>query len=91
MSPVLEFQNIVRCYRGVPVLNGVSFAMGEGDVVGLLGRIGAAKTTLIRIDMGMLYPHAGSVRVFGVSPTEDPVAVEKRIGYVAQEQVLPLG
>ena len=38
MSPVLEFENITRSYKkGVPVLNGVSFAMGEGEVVGLLG------------------------------------------------------
>jgi ABC-2 type transport system ATP-binding protein len=92
VTPVLEFQNIVRSYKkGVPVLNGVSFAIGEGEVVGLLGRNGAGKTTLIRIAMGMLYPHSGSVRLFGVSPTEDPVAVKKRIGYVAEDQVLPAG
>ena len=41
--------------------------------------------------MGLLYPHSGSVRVFGVSPTDDPVAVKKRIGYVAEDQVLPGG
>jgi ABC-2 type transport system ATP-binding protein len=90
--PVLEFENIARSYKkGTPVLNGVSFAIGEGEVVGLLGRNGAGKTTLIRIAMGMLYPHSGSARVFGVSPTEDPVAVKKRIGYVAEDQVLPGG
>lgn len=92
MNPVLDFQNIARSYtRGVPVLNGVSFAMEAGEVVGLLGRNGAGKTTLIRIAMGMLFPHAGSVRVFGLSPTEDPVAVKRRIGYVAEDQVLPPG
>ena len=58
-------------------------------MVGLLGRNGAGKTTLIRIAMGMLYPHGGSVRVFGLSPIEDPVAVKKRVGYVAEDQVLP--
>ena len=92
MTPVLEFRDIVRAFKkGAPVLNGVSFSMRPGEVVGLLGRNGAGKTTLIQIAMGMLFPHAGSVRVFGLSPTDDPVAVKKRIGYVAEEQVLPAG
>src|SRR5580700_3303539 len=92
MTPVLEFREIVRAFKkGAPVLNGVSFSMRPGEVVGLLGRNGAGKTTLIQIAMGMLFPHAGSVRVFGLSPIDEPVAVKKRIGYVAEEQVLPTG
>jgi ABC-2 type transport system ATP-binding protein len=90
MTSILEFDGISRSYqKGTPVLDGVSFSMAEGEVVGLLGRNGAGKTTLIRIAMGMLFPHRGSVRVFGLSPTEDPVAVKKRIGYVAEDEVLP--
>lgn len=90
MTSILEFTNISREYkRGVPVLDGVSFSIAPGEVVGLLGRNGAGKTTLIRIAMGMLYPHGGLVRVFGLSPTEDPVAVKKRVGYVAEDQVFP--
>ncbi len=90
MTSILEFENISRSYKkGVPVLDGVTFSIAPGDVVGLLGRNGAGKTTLIRIAMGMLYPHGGSVRVFGLSPTEDPVAVKKRVGYVAEDQVFP--
>lgn len=92
MTPILEFLDVVRSYKkGQPVLSGVSFSMIEGEVVGLLGRNGAGKTTLIRIAMGMLYPHGGAVRVFGMSPTEDPVAVKKRVGYVAEDQILPAG
>jgi ABC-2 type transport system ATP-binding protein len=90
MSPILEFDGIARSYKkGVPVLDGVTFSLEPGEVVGLLGRNGAGKTTLIRIAMGMLHPQAGSVRVFGLSPFEDPVAVKKRIGYAAEDQVLP--
>jgi ABC-2 type transport system ATP-binding protein len=90
VSTVLEFDKIERSYvRNVPVLNGVSFALSEGEVVGLLGRNGSGKTTLIHIGMGMLNPHGGSVRVFGLSPSQDAVAIKKRIGYVAEDQVLP--
>jgi ABC-2 type transport system ATP-binding protein len=92
VSPILEFENIVRAYKkGLPVLNGVSFSLAEGEVVGLLGRNGAGKTTLIRIAMGLLYPQEGRVRVFGLSPTDDPVAVKQRIGYVSEDQILPPG
>jgi ABC-2 type transport system ATP-binding protein len=90
MTPILEFRDIARSFRkGVPVLDGVSFAVNAEEVVGLLGRNGAGKTTLIQIAMGMLFPHAGSVRVFGLSPIDEPVAVKRRIGYVAESQVLP--
>ena len=90
MTPVLEFLDIAKSYKtNLPVLDGVTFSVNEGEVVGLLGRNGAGKTTLIRIAMGMLYPHRGSVRVFGRSPTKDPVAVKKRIGYVAEDQTFP--
>jgi ABC-2 type transport system ATP-binding protein len=90
MTRVLELDNVVRAYKkGVPVLNGVSLSIAEGEVACLLGRNGAGKTTLIRIAMGMLYPDQGAVRVFGLSPTLDPVAVKKRVGYVSEEQILP--
>jgi len=92
LNRILEFDHVSRAYKkGVPVLNGVSFSMEPGEVAGLVGRNGTGKTTLLRIAMGVLVPHEGRVRVFGLSPTEDPVAVKRRIGYVAEDQVLPGG
>ncbi|HEY4364714.1 MAG TPA: ABC transporter ATP-binding protein [Bryobacteraceae bacterium] len=92
MNPILEFDHVTRAYKkGVPVLDGVSFALAEGEVAGLVGRNGAGKSTLLRIAMGMLVPQQGRVRVFGLSPIDDPVEVKKRIGYVAEDQVLPAG
>jgi ABC-2 type transport system ATP-binding protein len=90
MKGILEFADVSRSYKkGTPVLDGVTFGMAPGEVVALLGRNGAGKTTLIRIAMGTLFPHRGSVRVFGLSPTDDPVGVKRRVGYVAEDQVLP--
>ena len=90
MSAVLEFDKVERSYKkGVPVLTGVTFPVEPGEVVGLLGRNGSGKTTLIRIAMGMLHPQAGLVRVFGLSPFEHAVEVKRRIGYAAEDQVLP--
>jgi ABC-2 type transport system ATP-binding protein len=90
VTAILEFDNVVRSYgKSPPVLNGVSFSLGNEEVVGLLGRNGAGKTTLVNIAMGMLFPQTGTARVFGMSPTVDPVAIKMRIGYVAEDQVLP--
>jgi ABC-2 type transport system ATP-binding protein len=92
MTPVLEFLNVSRSYKkGVPVLTGVSFSLNESEIAGLLGRNAAGKTTLIHTAMGLLSPDGGAVRVFGLSPTEDPVEVKRRIGFVSEDQVLPPG
>jgi ABC-2 type transport system ATP-binding protein len=86
----LMFDNVRRAYeRGRNVLDGVSFSVGPGEVVGLLGRNGAGKTTLIRIAMGMIEAQEGSVRVFGMEPQNQPLEVKRRLGYVSEEQILP--
>ncbi|QOY90064.1 ABC transporter ATP-binding protein [Paludibaculum fermentans] len=90
MNSVLEFIGVERAYKqGVPVLDGITFSMAAGEVAGLLGRNGAGKTTLIRIAMGMLKPQAGQVRVFGLDPARDAVEIKRRLGFVAEDQVLP--
>jgi ABC-2 type transport system ATP-binding protein len=89
-AAVLEFRDVMRAYTpGVPVVNGVSFAVRRDEVVALVGRNGTGKTTLIHLAMGMLHAQRGSVRAFGMDPTRDPVAVRRRIGYVGDQQILP--
>ena len=86
----LELQGITRIYeRGARVLSDVDLAVDPGEVVGLLGANGAGKTTLIRIALGMLRPQGGEVRVFGLDPKREPVETKRRVGYVAEDQVLP--
>lgn len=87
---VLECSDLWRAYRrGEDVLRGVGFAVPAGQVVGLLGKNGAGKTTLLRLAMGMLEPQRGTMQVFGLDPRRAPVEVKRRVGYVAEDQVLP--
>ncbi len=71
-----------------PVLNGVSFTVEPGEVVGYLGPNGAGKTTTLRILCGMLRPASGTVRVAGFDPLEEPLEVRSRIGYVPESGAL---
>lgn len=88
---IVTFNNVHRAYtKGTDVLAGVTFSIESGQVVGLLGKNGAGKTTLLRIAMGMIDPQQGSVEVFGLDPRVQPLEVKSRIGYVSEEQILPI-
>lgn len=87
---IVDFEGIHHAYRpGAEILRDVSFCIGAGEVVGLLGQNGAGKTTLMHLAMGMLKPLQGRVRLFGLDPRMQAVEVKRRIGFVSEEQLLP--
>ena len=88
---VLEFDRVSRGFtKDKLVLNDVSFTMQREEIVALLGRNGAGKTTMVNLAMGLLAPQRGSVKVFGMSPMEEPVRVKRRVGYVSEHSMLPM-
>jgi len=62
----LAVQGLAAGYAGSTVLHGVDLTVGDGEVVGLLGRNGVGKSTLVNAVMGLLRPYAGSVRFHGL-------------------------
>ena len=86
---VIEVSGLTRRFGDKPALDTVSFSMPRGAVYGLVGANGAGKTTLIRHILGLLRAQSGSVRVFGLDPVADPVAVLSRVGYLSEENDLP--
>ena len=69
---VLEVEDLVVSYRTIRAVSGVSFGVGEGEVVALLGANGAGKSTLLRAVAGVLAPVAGRVRFQGLDITGWP-------------------
>src|SRR5213595_3740384 len=86
---VVSVSELTRRFGGTTALDSVSVSLPRGAVYGLVGANGAGKTTLIRHILGLLRAESGSVRVFGLDPVADPVAVLSRIGYLSEENDLP--
>lgn len=88
-APVIQIEDLCREFGSKVALTGVNLTVPRGSVFGLVGANGAGKTTLIRHVLGLLTPTSGSVRAFGHNPTDNPVAVLARVGYLAEENDLP--
>jgi ABC-2 type transport system ATP-binding protein len=86
---VIEITALTRQFGDKTALDSVSVSMPHGAVYGLVGANGAGKTTLIKHILGLLRAETGSVRVFGLDPVADPVAVLSRIGYLSEENDVP--
>lgn len=86
---VVNVSELTRHFGAKTALASVSLSMPPGAVYGLVGANGAGKTTLIKHVLGLLRAESGSVRVFGLDPVADPVAVLSRIGYLSEENDLP--
>ena len=81
-TPIIEIQNLSRRYGKTEAVNGLSLTVRPGRCYGFFGRNGAGKTTTIKCLLNLLRPGSGSVRVFGLDPQRDEVAVKSRLAYV---------
>jgi len=78
----IDIHDLVRRYGRTDAVNGLSLQVEAGRCYGLFGRNGAGKTTTIKCLLNLLRPTAGEVRVFGLDPQRDEVAVKSRLAYV---------
>ena len=83
-EPILELQSLTRRFGAFTAVDALSFAVGEGEVFGLLGSNGAGKTTTIKMLTTLLPPTSGDAKVAGCSIVTRPVQVRRAIGYVPQ-------
>ena len=84
----LEARNIVKCYTAVPAVNGVTFSMEPGEVLGCLGPNGSGKSTIVRMLTGLIQPTSGEVLAGGDDIQKNLVGYREQLGYVPEEPEL---
>jgi ABC-2 type transport system ATP-binding protein len=81
-EPAIAIRGLVRRYGRTDAVNGLNLRVQPGRCYGFFGRNGAGKTTTIKCLLNLLRPTAGDVKVFGLDPARDEVAVKARLAYV---------
>jgi ABC-2 type transport system ATP-binding protein len=81
----VETFSLTKQYGAFTALDGFSFGVSRGEIVGLLGPNGAGKTTLLRLLMGYLRPTAGRAQIDGLDCYRQPVDVHARVSYLPGE------
>lgn len=84
----IEMRGVTKGFGAKSVLKGVDLVVPAGQTFAFLGRNGAGKTTTIRMLLGLLKPDGGEVRVLDLDPRADSLEVRRRVGYVAEDQVM---
>jgi ABC-2 type transport system ATP-binding protein len=85
---MIEAQNLTRRYGDFTAVQGISFSLAEGEIVGMLGPNGAGKTTTIRMITGFLPPTSGRVTVAGKDLVDAPHAARRQLGYLPENVAL---
>jgi ABC-2 type transport system ATP-binding protein len=90
--PIVKSVGLTKIFRDfwnrpkARAVNDIDFEINEGEVLGLLGPNGSGKSTTVKMILGLLYPTAGALSVFGRSPKA--VEIKKNIGYLPEESYL---
>lgn len=84
MNPAIEISDLSKSYGNQTALDGISLAVGRGELFGLIGPDGAGKSTLYRILATLLTPDAGNASVLGLDIARDFREIRRRIGYMPE-------
>jgi ABC-2 type transport system ATP-binding protein len=89
-APLLRVEDARKSYGAVKALDGVTLALGRGELVALLGPNGAGKSTLIQLLTGLFVPDGGRIAIDGLDIRRDLVGALARLGVVFQQPTLDL-
>ena len=81
---MIEVNNLTKYYGDFPAIEGISFTVNKGEILGLLGPNAAGKTTTMRILTGFIPPTSGTAKVAGFDVVGDSLDARKRIGYLPE-------
>ncbi|MEM9081925.1 MAG: ABC transporter ATP-binding protein, partial [Verrucomicrobiota bacterium] len=86
----IEVEKLYKRFGKVEAVNGISFNVEKGQIVGFLGPNGAGKSTTMKILTGYARANSGVARICGISVANDPHGIKRRIGYMPENNPLPL-
>jgi ABC-2 type transport system ATP-binding protein len=81
---MIEVKGLVKTYGSKRAVDGVSFSVKRGDILGFLGPNGAGKSTTMKMITGFVRPDSGTALVDGINVLDDPVAVKRKLGYLPE-------
>jgi ABC-2 type transport system ATP-binding protein len=81
---MIEVKGLVKVYGTKRAVDGVSFTVKRGEILGFLGPNGAGKSTTMKLITGFVSPNAGTAIVDGHDVTQEPVAVKRKVGYLPE-------
>src|SRR3954469_5328945 len=81
---MIEVERLTRRYGTVKAVDGVTFAIGRGEIVGLLGLNGAGKTTTMRMLTTFLQATSGRAALAGYDVLDEPLEVRRKVGYLPE-------
>lgn len=85
---IVKLTDVTGGYTRKPVLHDLSFEIGQGELVGLIGLNGAGKSTTIKHIIGLMYPKKGEITIDGQTLAEDKLAYRKKIAYIPEQPIL---
>ena len=85
---MIQVSDLTRYFGDFPAVSSLNFSIEQGEVVGLVGRNGAGKSTILKILAGVLLPSAGAVEIDGVDAVRAPRSAQQRIGFLPEEAPL---
>jgi ABC-2 type transport system ATP-binding protein len=87
--PALSIQHLSKSYGAIRAVNGVSFDISPGEILGLLGPNGAGKTTTVECAVGLRDPDSGSITIANLDARKHPRKIKEKIGVALQATMLP--
>src|SRR2546429_835155 len=81
---MIQAENLTKAFGAKLAVNGVSFSVERGEVLGFLGPNGAGKSTTMRMITGFIPPSNGKVRVGGYDMSTDPIRAKRLLGYLPE-------
>ena len=85
---MIKVSNLYKSFGKVEAVRGISFDVRDGEITGLLGPNGAGKTTTLRMLYSLLPPDKGEIRIDGLDPTKDAMAIKRTLGVVPDSRGL---